>query len=113
MELKLNVYKNRQIEKTYVTEDFRLTTGTCEDVLNAIQIDKLGAIDLDKIGDAPPMEFLIMFTSVQKQFRPIMKEVFEGLTDDEYRRTYMEDVAGIAWHIIMYTLTNLFNASGN
>ena len=112
MELKLNVYKGKSIEKTYTTDDFCLMTGTCEDILNTIQIDKLGAIDLNSIDDNPPMEFLTMFFGLYKQFNPIMKELFDGITDDEYKRTHIDEVARVAWQVIMYTLTSLFNITG-
>lgn len=112
MELKLNIYKGKAIEKTYVADDFRLMTGTCEDILNAVQIDKLKSIDLNSIDESnPPMEFFDMFTGLQKQFNPILKEVFDGLTDEEYRRTHMDEVTSVAWNIIIYTLSNLFKVS--
>lgn len=109
MELKLNVYNGKEIEKTYTTNNFALMTGTCEDILEVIQIDKL---DLDNLDSAPPMEFLGMFMGLFKQFNPIMKQVFDGLTDEEYKRTHMDEVAGVAWQVIMYTLTTLFSVSG-
>ncbi len=107
MEFKLNVYNGKTIEKTYTANDFSLMTGTCEDILNTIQIDKLAIADTD----TPSVEFLTMFMGLFKQFNPIMKQVFDGLTDDEYKRTHMDEVANISWKIIMYTLTTLFSVS--
>ena len=40
MELKLDIYNGREIEKTYISTDFRLMTGTCEDLLKLVDVDK-------------------------------------------------------------------------
>ena len=40
MELKLNTYKHGKVVKTYKTNDFTLTTGTCEDVLKLIDFEQ-------------------------------------------------------------------------
>lgn len=46
MELKLNIYKDKQVEKTYTANDFMLMTGTCEDILCLVDIDKFsGKLD--------------------------------------------------------------------
>lgn len=114
MELKLNVYNGKTIEKTYTSNDFRLMTGTCEDILNLIEIDKLTNLNLANIEDDTEtmMKFMGMFVGLFKQFNPIMKQIFDGLTDDEYRRTDIKEVAGVAWKVIQYTFAELFNASG-
>ena len=110
MELKLNIYNtNGEIDKIYITEDFRLMTGTCEDILEIVEIDKMK--NLKAMTDDEALEIMGMMMGLFKQFKPIMKQVFPELTDDEYRRTDMRDVAGIAWQIIQYTIGTLFKAS--
>lgn len=113
MELKLNVYNGKTIEKTYTADDFTLTTGTCEDILNLIELDKLVNVSLSDIEDDTEtmMKFMSIFLGLFKQFNPIMKQVFVGLTDDEYRRTNMKEVSAIGWKIIQYTFAELFQVA--
>lgn len=110
MDLKLNIYeKGKKIEKTYVTEDFTLMTGTCEDILKAIDIDRLmdGNLSEEQIG----LEVIKTVTKCWKMFLPLLQEVFEGLTEDEYRRTSIKEVAGSILQIVQYTVTELFNVN--
>lgn len=110
MELKLNIYNGKEIEKTYTAQDFRLTTGVCEDILNVIDIDQF--VNLTDLSDEDALKLLPTMMKLAKQFNPIMKEVFPELTDDEYKRTDMGEVSAVAWQIIMYTIGQLFNVSG-
>ncbi|MCQ2059796.1 MAG: hypothetical protein MJY71_08235 [Bacteroidaceae bacterium] len=106
MELKLNVYDGKKIEKTYTAEDFMLMTGTCEDILQVVDIDKFGGtIDEKSLG----MEILKVVIKSFGKFKPMMKEIFDGLTDDEYSRTAIKEVAGVVVQIVMYTITELFS----
>lgn len=104
MELKLNVYKNGSVVKTYTTNDFILTTGVCEDILNVIDIDKLTSL-----GNEEKMS-LEIFKVVQKSFptfKPFLQDLFIGLTDDEFRQTAIKDVAKIVFVIVKYTISEL------
>ena len=48
MKVKLNIYKGKEIVKTYESDDFNLMTGTCEDIINMIDVDKLTSGKLDE-----------------------------------------------------------------
>lgn len=109
MELKLNIYNDTGIEKTYVLQDFRLKTGVCEDILEIIEIDKLG--NLQNMTDEDALQLIPMLLKFSKQFKPLMMQVFPELTEEEYKNTDMSEVAGVAWQIIMYTVGSLFNIS--
>lgn len=108
MELKLNVYNGKEIEKTYTSNDFALMTGTCEDILKLVDIDKLSG---DLNDESAMMEILKIVMKAFDQFNPMMKQVFDGLTDDEYRRTKIIDVARIVVDVVRYTFAELFNAA--
>lgn len=114
MELKLNIYNGKEVEKTYVTDDFRLMTGTCEDILNILEIEKLTSLlssDLNSVDDEEFLKLIPMVVKLFGQFGPIMKDIFIGITDDEYRRTDIKEVTKIIWTVIQYTFGELFNAS--
>lgn len=107
MELKLNVYEHGKIIKTYKANDFILTTGICEDVLQLIDIDKLsGCIsDQQKFG----FEILKIVAKLFPQFRPFFQDIFEGLTDAEFRKTKIQEVGQIVIQIVNFTISELYS----
>lgn len=107
MELKLDVYSGKEIEKTYKAEDYALRTGTCEDILSLVDVDKL---DLTNIQDdnAAMVEVIKIVVKAFNSFKPMMMEIFDGLTEDEYRRTTIKDVARVVLEVVKYTFVELF-----
>lgn len=110
MELKLNIYDGKKIVKTYAANDFTLTTGVCEDIINTIDIDKLTSGKLD--DKALGIEVVKVVAKSFSKFRPFLQDVFEGLTEDEYRHTSIKEVAGVVITIVQYTVSELFNVGG-
>lgn len=112
MELKLNIYgKGTKIIKTYIVNDFVLTTGICEDILNEVNIEKLidGKLDEQTLG----FEILKIVKKSFNKFSPFLQDVFEGLTDDEYRNTSIKEVANVIINIVKYTISELYNVGNN
>lgn len=108
MEFKLNIYNGKTIEKTYTADDFHLMTGTCEDILKLIDIDNM---KLDNVNDNDTlMQIVTVVTKAFNEFNPLMKQVFDGLTDDEYRRTRIIDVAQVIMDVLTSTFAELFKA---
>ena len=56
-------------------------------------------------------EIVKVVISAFDSFRPLLQDVFEGLTDDEYRRTAVKDVGQVIFKIVTFTITELFSAS--
>ena len=110
MEFKLNIYKDRrcrEVEKTYTANDFELATGTVEDVMNCVNIDLfeggLEALsDISQIG-----EFVKIIYNSYDTFKDLLKDVFDGLTDDEFKRTKIKDVAKVVINIVKYSVSEL------
>lgn len=111
MDLKLNIYKGKEIEKTYEARDVELETGTCEDVLALVDIDKLTNIDEKSLA----VEVLKIVTKALPTFKLVLKQVFDGLTDEELRRTKIKEVGKVIVNIVLFTLADLasFNNSKN
>lgn len=111
MKLSLNIYEGKNIVKTYEAEDFNLTTGVCEDIINEIDIDKLtsGKLDDKTLG----IEVIKLVAKSFSKFKPFLQNVFDGLTDEEYRNTSIKEVAGNVVKIVQYTVGELFNIGGN
>jgi len=108
MELKLNIYNGKEIEKTYVSQDFMLMMGTCEDILKLVDVDKLTG---DLNDETAMMEVLKIVIKAFGEFKPMMMQIFDGLTEDEYRRTSVAEVAKVVISVVKYTFSELFNVA--
>lgn len=115
MELKLNIYtdgKLKEIEKTYVANDFELSTGTCEDLLNIINIDMFD--DMEALSNETKLTYILKsIVGGVALFKDILKNVFDGLNDDEIKRTKTSDIINCVAAIIKYSVTGLFNSFGS
>lgn len=95
MELKLNIYKGKELEKTYTCETYDIMFGTVEDLLNLI--------DLDKMNDQ--LELGKMIIKAIPLLKPFLKDVFDGLTDDELRRTKVKELIPLFVNIFVYAFS--------
>lgn len=110
MELRLTVYKGmdlKEVEKEYVSHDFDLPTGACEDILEALDIDTI----MDKVKNGADLgsEIVRIVLKSYDKFRPMLFTAFDGLTEDEFRRTKIKDVGNIVAYIAIYTIQSLFS----
>ena len=103
MELKLNIYKSGEIEKTYTANEYDLMYGTVEDLIDIIDLDKLN-------NDA---ELAKVVLKVAKQVKPLLKEVFIGLTDAELRRVPVREVVPVVMDLCKYALEEITQTFGN
>ena len=101
MELKLNIYKGKTIEKTYKAETFDIMFGTVEDLLNIIDLEKLNS----------DTEIAKLIIKVFPLLKPLLKDVFEGVTDDELRRTKIKELIPLFVDIFVFPLKELNNNS--
>lgn len=110
MELKLNIYDGHKVDKTYTTQSFVLKTGVCEDILKYVNIDKFTG----KLNDNDMlMEVLKIVTRAFSKFKPLMQDIFQGLTDKEYEKTSIKEVGQVVFQVISYTIGELFNISNS
>lgn len=92
MELKLNIYKGKEIEKTYVCETYDVMFGTVEDLLSLI--------DLDKLNDNVEIAKLVL--KAFPTLKPLLKDVFPGLTDDELKRAKVKELIPLFVNIFTF-----------
>lgn len=111
MELKLNIYENGKVVKTYTANDFTLMTGICEDIIQVVDVDKLTSGKLD--DNALGMEIIKIVAKSFSKFRPFLQDVFDGLTEDEYRHTSIKEVATVIITIVKFTISELYNVGNN
>lgn len=114
MELKLNIYQDkfcRKIERTATAEDFELSTGICEDVLNVINIDMFQG-GLAALSDESMNELAVgIIKDGYPFFVQLVKELFE-LTDDEAKRLKVADIAKVVIDIVKYSFSTLATSLG-
>lgn len=81
--ISLKVRANKEAEeKIYEADGYDLLMGTVEDFIDII--------DLDKINDN--VEVAKMVVKGIDQIRPLIKDVFPELTDEEFRRVSVNDL---------------------
>ena len=103
MELKLNIYEKKNIVKTYTVETYDLMFGTVEDLLNVIDIDNIQAEDKKELVKAIA-KILAHSLDVVK---PFLKDVFDGLTDEELRNTKLKEIIDVIANIITYSINQI------
>lgn len=111
MELKLNIYGDEgEVVKTYTSHEFDLMTGTCEDILKAVDIDKImtSMNDSNELGK----EIIRVVLTGYSKFRPFIFRAFKGLTEEEFEHTKMKEVGQIITAIVIYTINELFSILG-
>lgn len=111
--MKLNIYgKNdegkKTIVKTYEADTYDLMFGTVEDVADAINLDSL------KTGS--DVEIIKMVGSLvmnsMDTVRNLLKDIFEGITDEELKNIKVKEIASVLIDVVKYTIVQL-NLGGN
>ena len=118
MELTLNVYKakgkyiiSNEIERVARAQDFELSTGVCEDILNLIQIDTFAG-GYSALTDEGKQELAIdIIKDGYPMFLEIIKEIFE-FSDDEAKRLKIADVIAVVLEIVKYSFAQLSKSLG-
>lgn len=84
--ISLKVYARddkRKVEKEYTAEGYELMLGTVEDFMKII--------DIDKLGDS--VEVAKMIAKGYGQLKPLLRDVFPEITDEELNRTKVVELA--------------------
>ena len=103
MDLKLNIYEKRKIIKTYTAETYDLMFGTVEDLLDVMDIDNIQADNRTELLKAVAKVLAHSMDIV----KPLLKDVFEGLTDEELRNTKISEIADALSNIVTYSINQI------
>lgn len=103
MEMKLNIYNKRNIEKTYVAETYDLMFGTVEDIIEVVDLDKL------QTGSDAEIIKLVGNTVIHGLdiIKPLLKDIFEGLTDEELKRTKVKEIATVLVEVMKFAIAEI------
>lgn len=99
MQLLLNVYdpQTKNIAKQYTAETVDIMFGTIEDVIDIIDIDKLD----------DNMEWAKVIALSMKKLKPLLKEVFTGVTDEELKNTKIKELIPLFINIFKYMISEI------
>ena len=103
MNLTLNIYKGKEVEKTYTTDTYDIMFGTIESVIEVI--------DLNKLDDN--LELGKMILKLLPQIKPMLKDIFDGVTDEEIKRTKVKELVPIFVEVFTYALNELSSLGGD
>ena len=96
-DLRLNIYNGKTIEKTYVADEIDIMFGTVEDLLDVI--------DFDNLNDEKEVVKVVIKTL--NNLKPFLKQIFDGLTDDEIKHTKVKELVPLFVDIVTYTMEEL------
>ena len=101
MQLKLNIYKGGKIEKTYEAGEFDIMFGTVEDLIDLLDMDKLGK-------DTTDIEFVTAIVKLisggKDKLKEILKEIFPELTDEELKRVKLKELVPLFMDIVKFSV---------
>lgn len=103
VKMKLGIYEKKQLIKEYKADTYDLMFGTVEDIAKAMNIDGLqtGA-DVEIIQMAANLIKTNMDT-----VKDLLKDIFDGLTDEEIKKTKVREIARVLVDVVKYTVSQL------
>ncbi len=103
MDLKLNIYEKKKIVKTYTAETYDLMFGTVEDLIDLI--------DLDQLKNGTDAEIIKLVGKViingMRIIKPLLKDIFEGLTDEELKKTKVSEISTALVEIVKFSISQI------
>ena len=100
MELKLNIYDEhdkKKLVKTHTTSSYDLMLGTTEDIMSIIDTDKMDN----------QMEMTKMVVKGYKQLKPLLLDIFPGLTEEELRGIKVKELIPLFANVVNCIMEDL------
>ena len=95
MELKLKVIDSNGNAKIYTADTIDCQFGVVEDILNVL--------DVDNMDNKASLAAMIIRSS--KQLKPFLKDLFDGVTDEELRTAKMSNIVDIFKGLYNYAIS--------
>lgn len=98
--MKLNIYEHKTVVKTYEADAYEIMFGTVEDLIDAAK--------LDTIENGTDAELVIaatnLVTTSMGTVKDLLKDIFDGLTDDEIKNTRVSEIVNVIVEVILYAI---------
>lgn len=106
--MQLNIYEKKKVIKTYTADSYDLMFGTVEDISDAVKLDEM------KTGsDVEVLQAVAALIATSKEtVKDLLKDIFEGLTDEELRKTKIKEQAQVLVEVVNYTFSQLRKGTG-
>lgn len=107
-ELKLNIYGKvrgkRKVVKTYKTNTLDISFGIVEDMMEV----------LDKVqSDSDENTILNVIIKNLKNVKPLLLDVFDGLTEEELKNASSKEVVQVIVNVITFAIREINGLVGN
>ena len=104
MKFALNIYEKKNVVKTYEADSYDLMFGTLEDFLKIVD-EKMFTEDISDF-DFAKLAFLTVKNCLG-EIKPLLFDVFDGLTEEELRKTKASELIAVVINIAKYAFTEI------
>ena len=98
--MKLDIYDHKTVVKTYETDTYEIMFGTVEDLIDAAR--------LDTIENGSDAEIVVaatnLVTTSMGTVKDLLKDIFDGITDEEIKHTRVSDIVNVIVEVILYAV---------
>lgn len=101
--MKINIYENKKVVKTYRANDYDLMWGTVEDIVKVVKLDDLEEMSEDAIINLVGRLMITSYDAV----KDLILSIFEDMTEEELRKTKMIEIAAVMIDVVIYTITKI------
>lgn len=101
--MKLDIYENKNVVKTYETDKYSLMFGTIQEFIKIINLDELKSTSEEEIGNL----VLKAIPNSIDLISHLMKDIFSELTDDELKNVRLKDIATVIIEVIKYAINEM------
>lgn len=101
--MKLDIYENKNVVKTYETDKYSLMFGTIQEFIKIINLDELKSTSEEEIGNL----VLKAIPNSIDLISHLMKDIFNELTDDELKNVKLKDIATVIIEVIKYAINEM------
>ena len=106
--MKLNIYSKdesgkRIVEKSYEAESYDLLFGVVEDIAEAVDLDSM------KTGSNTEIVSMVgkLVLKSMPRVRELLMDIFPGITEEEIKRTSVQEVARVLIDVVTFTVKQL------
>ena len=102
-DITLNIYEKKEVVKTYTCEECFIEFGVVEDIVNMLDLE---SIDIQDNNSLLELAKRVAMDGIDI-IRPLLKDTFDGLTDEELRHTRIDEVNDVIVQIAKFAGTNI------
>lgn len=106
-EMKLNIYDKKEVVKTYKAETYDIEFGTVEDLINLVDFENIDMNDNASLVKAAGKVVM----GGMDVIKPLYKDIFDGLTDDELRHTHLSELAAVLICVVKFSINEMMKGA--